>query len=94
MDNEKKYSVIGKVEIGTDEYRDLIESVKNAERELSEERQSRWRESSRANETEKKLKEMSKEYEQMKEFIASPEIKNQYRLFILEKLSKEHTEDE
>lgn len=27
---EKKYSIIGKVEIGTDEYRDLIESVAEA----------------------------------------------------------------
>ena len=94
MDNEKKYSIIGRVEIGTDEYRDLIESVKTAEADLSEERQRRWRESDRANEAEKKLKEVSKEYEQMKEFIALPEIKNQYRLFILEKLSKEHTENE
>lgn len=32
MNMEKKeYSVIGKVEIGTDEYRDLIEAVKDAE---------------------------------------------------------------
>lgn len=32
MNMEKKeYNVIGKVEIGTDEYRDLIEAVKDAE---------------------------------------------------------------
>ena len=32
MNMEKKeYSIIGKVEIGTDEYRDLIEAVKDAE---------------------------------------------------------------
>lgn len=35
MDDEKRnYSVIGTVSIGTDEYRDLIEAVKNAEAKL------------------------------------------------------------
>ena len=31
MNEEKKYSIIGKVEIGTDEYRDLISGLSKAE---------------------------------------------------------------
>ena len=31
MNEEKKYSIVGKVEIGTDEYRDLIAGLVKAE---------------------------------------------------------------
>lgn len=35
MDEKKVYSIIGKVEIGTDEYRDLIEAVHSVDKEKS-----------------------------------------------------------
>lgn len=35
-EERKEYSIVGQVTIGTDEYRDLIESVKEAENEAKE----------------------------------------------------------
>ena len=37
MEENKEYSIKGKVEIGTDEYRDLIEARINLDREASNE---------------------------------------------------------
>lgn len=40
MTGEKKeYSIVGQVTIGTDEYRDLIESVKDSEKESDRQRE-------------------------------------------------------
>lgn len=39
---KKEYSVIGKVEIGTDEYRDLIEAVKDAENRANNSNSDYW----------------------------------------------------
>lgn len=44
MEETKKYSVVGKVEIGTDEYRDLIESVAQETRRADENRSRMWEE--------------------------------------------------
>ena len=41
MNEEKKYTIVGKVEIGTDEYRDLIEGLADARNHASEERSKR-----------------------------------------------------
>lgn len=41
MNEEKKYTIVGKVEIGTDEYRDLIEGLAEARNNASEERSRR-----------------------------------------------------
>lgn len=38
MEERKEYSIIGKVEIGTDEYRDLIEAVAEANKQYEKER--------------------------------------------------------
>lgn len=35
MEDKKEYSMVGKVEIGTDEYRDLIESLAEAKADYS-----------------------------------------------------------
>lgn len=55
MSEEKAYSVIGRVEIGTDEYRDLIESAKQSEVEADKYRQKYWAEQTKVTELEKRL---------------------------------------
>lgn len=91
MNTEKKtYAVIGKVEIGTDEYRDLIEGLAEAKAEASRNDTERWKEYRRASEAEAKLKELETKYAPLNEFIRSDEaILTKYKLYQLEKLSEE-----
>ena len=46
MDEKKAYSIIGQVTIGTDEYRDLIEAVADAEKQKDYYRDQYWAEQS------------------------------------------------
>lgn len=56
MSKEKKtYSVIGTVEIGSDEYRDLIEGMARAEAEAYAQYSARWDAEARLREAEKKI---------------------------------------
>ena len=60
MEEKKTYSVIGTVEIGTDEYRDLIEGMARAEAEANAQTSARWEAEARLREAEKKLAEAEK----------------------------------
>lgn len=85
--NEKKvYSIIGKVEIGTDEYRDLIEAVKTAEVE-ADKQSSRWyAEYTRANAAEVELKEVKTKFEELQSFVNSEEgLRARFRLWKVER---------
>lgn len=83
MEEKKSYSIIGKVEIGTDEYRDLIEGMAAAVKEASDSNSLRWKEYSRANEAENKLKECTNSLELYKKFVNSSElIKAEYIKFL------------
>lgn len=68
-ENRKTYSVIGKVEIGTDEYRDLIEEKSEALRDKSNWYNKYWEESSKVSKLQKELEEVRAELEKYKEFI-------------------------
>lgn len=91
MNEDKKYSIIGRVEIGTDEYRDLIEAVKENEKAYQEANSERYKQYRRANEAEEKLNTFKEEYDRYVAFVnSSEEIKAKYRLFRLEqKLNNE-----
>lgn len=85
MYEKKEYSIIGKVEIGTDEYRDLIEAVKEAEKNYSEANSSRWNESRRADKAEEQLKAATEQLDKVNGFINSrEEIKTKYKLYLVE----------
>lgn len=71
MNEEKKYTIVGKVEIGTDEYRDLIEGLAEAHNNASEERSKRWRLESAFSELEKKNSEIEKSMNELKAFVQS-----------------------
>ncbi len=55
MEEKKQYSVIGRVEIGTDEYRDLIESALRMEKSADDYRSKYWTEQSKVSELTKKV---------------------------------------
>lgn len=94
QDEEKKYSVIGTVQIGTDEYRDLIEGLANAKRELSEQTSRRYNEWRRADNAETKVKELTKENEVIRGFInSSEEIKTKYKLYLIEKQTEKNSNE-
>ena len=71
MNEEKKYTIVGKVEIGTDEYRDLIEGLADARNNASEERSKRWKLETDLSEFKKKNSEIEKSMNELKAFVQS-----------------------
>ena len=93
MNEEKKYSIIGKVEIGTDEYRDLIAGMVKAEADADSYRSRYWSEQNKASNLEKNLEAMTEKADTMSEFInSSEELKAKYALFLVSKQQKESEE--
>ena len=93
MNEEKKYSIIGKVEIGTDEYRDLISGLANAEAEADSYRSRYWSEQIKTSDLDKKLEAMTEKADTMLEFInSSEELKAKYALFLVRKKQEESEE--
>ncbi len=91
LNEEKKYSIIGKVEIGTDEYRDLIESAKDSERKYNDEWHERYKQKARANDLEQKLKALQEQFDELNEFVnSSEELIAKFKLFKFEKYNKEN----
>ena len=93
MNEEKKYSIIGKVEIGTDEYRDLISGLSKAEADADLFRSKYWSEQNKTSDLEKKLEAMTEKADKMSEFInSSEELKAKYALFLVSKQQEESEE--
>ena len=93
MNEEKKYSIIGKVEIGTDEYRDLIAGLSKAEADADSYRSRYWSEQNKTSNLEKKLEAMTEKANAMSEFInSSEELKAKYALFLVSKQQEESEE--
>ena len=91
MDEQKKiYSVIGTVQIGTDEYRDLIESCVESKKEAEENNSKRWEEYRRANKAEDELKAVKAKSELLDAFLKSDaEIMEKYKDWFFEQNRKE-----
>lgn len=82
-ENKKGYSVVGTVTIGTDEYRDLIEAVKDAQRE-KDEQSNKWCEQYRkASELEKENEELKNKLAKYESFIQQETIKDKFALFLV-----------
>lgn len=84
MEN-KEYSVIGKVEIGTDEYRDLIEAVKDAERRADKSNSDYW---DKYREAEALAKEVDS-LKPFKEFVME-KYQDAFKLWKLERMENEN----
>jgi len=82
--DDKKYTIIGKVEIGTDEYRDLIEQKAEAENYASDYCSRYWEEQSKS----KKLdKELSRLKNMLDEFMSDhPEVQTDWSMFVTRKM--------
>lgn len=92
-DEERKYSIIGKVEIGTDEYRDLIEGLSKAKSNESEERSKRWTAENKVSERDKLIKTLTQERDSYLDFINSTELRREeYKTFRLEQMLKKENE--
>ena len=95
MEDTKKYSIVGKVEIGTDEYRDLIEDVAQYKKELYASRSNYWRKSSECSDLKTEnttLKETLKRHNEF--FEENPSIKQEFLIWVSSKLEdKKFTED-
>lgn len=95
MDDEKKeYSFIGKVEIGTDEYRDLISTTTRLSAEHSKMCSDYWNERSRGDKLERALRRAQQEIASLRGFIESNEkFVAQYSLYLFEKKQKEENQE-
>ena len=83
-EERKEYSIVGQVTIGTDEYRDLIESVKESENEAREYRR-------QSNDRYWEIDKLKKEVEslkQYKEFVVEKCL-DSYKLWKLENEQEE-----
>lgn len=69
MEDKKTYSIIGKVEIGTDEYRDLIEEAKEQEKSAEYYRNKYWSEQTASQNKDKEIKKLQAELEKLQNII-------------------------
>jgi len=83
-EERKEYSIVGQVTIGTDEYRDLIEAVKDAEKEARDYR----KESSDRYWEIDRLKKEVESLKQYKEFVTDKCL-DSYKLWKLENEQEE-----
>lgn len=87
MDEEKKYSIIGEVKIGTDEYRDLIEGLAKVKADLDKRNDAYWDMRSKLNKAEEQVKSLQNEFAQLNNFVnSSEELKAKYKAWRLERL--------
>lgn len=90
MDEKKNYSIVGKVEIGTDEYRDLIETVAKLKAGKDDQFSKYWDEHIRADKLNTELKDAKKKLAALQGFVdSSEEIKAKYRLYLVERQTSE-----
>ena len=82
-ENKKVYAVVGTVTIGTDEYRDLIEAVKDAQREKDEQSNKWYEQYRKANELEKENEELKVKIEKYEAFIKQDTVKDKFALFLV-----------
>lgn len=80
---EKKYSVVGTVTIGTDEYRDLLTEKFEAQKEASE-NNSRWYEQyNKARKLEDENEKLRDELDQLKRYIKDNNEQDKLELWIV-----------
>lgn len=84
MNEDRKYEIVGKVEIGTDEYRDLITQCAAAQREYEKERDRRW-------EVERERDSLRKKVEALEPYnkYVVESCHDSYKLWLLEKQTPE-----
>lgn len=92
--DEKKYEIIGKVEIGTDEYRDLIERSLKAENEAGEYRSKFWYEQDEAKKYKNALEVLKEKNAMLIKFITEKNLLDEYNQYALAKKLEDEASDE
>lgn len=69
MEEKKVYSVIGKVEIGTDEYRDLIEQRMEVERDKDNYMRENWKKDKEINDLKKQIEVLQSKVQKCEKFF-------------------------
>lgn len=94
-DKKKTYTIIGKVEIGTDEYRDLIEQLAESKKEADKWNSKYYDVYWKLEKVEKELESTSTRLSSLNEFInSSDEMRTKYKLFLAEQQLKEQEDSE
>ena len=94
MEEQKEYKVVGTVTIGTDEYRDLIEGLAGAKRDIETSNSARWSEYRRAEDANANLKKQTAKCEQYERFINSDDIiKARFKEFLAQELLNSQNEN-
>ena len=87
---DKKYSVVGSVTIGADEYRDLVENGIKQEQEADNYRSKFWNELSKSGDLQKELDALKPKYEALNKFVKSDDaIATKYKLYQIEQKGDE-----
>ena len=82
---EKTYSVVGTVTIGTDEYRDLIESNKENEKLYDEYRAKYWSERSENDSNKKAAEALKQRVDEFNDFMNSVDgVRDKFKLWKLD----------
>ena len=89
MSEEKKYEFVGKVEIGTDEYRDLIQDLERERASADKYRSESWRKDTEIN----KLKKEIEVLKECKEYVTEKCL-DSFRLWKLDRMSQEDEDEE
>ena len=87
----KEYSVVGKVEISTTEYRELIEKGLTAERSADEYRSKFWNEQSEKKKADEMLASCKNKLNDLIQFLTEENLMDKYKLW---KIGKQQEEDE
>jgi len=91
----KEYEVKGTVSIGTDEYRDLITENCELKRKAQKEHDDWYREYNRANDLEKRLKACEEKLSEVNAWFDSDDsLRPKFRLWKMEQIEKEESEEE
>lgn len=85
QEEKKVYSIVGKVEIGTDEYRDLIEDKMTLEKNLSELRSEKWKISDEKNRLNRITVNQKKQLDNYTEFLKEKELSKEFVLWVYKK---------
>lgn len=94
MDEEKKYSIVGRVEIGTDEYRDLIEKNASLQNENFSIRNQKWKLEDENRELQKRTSSQKELIENYKLFLSEKELTKDFDLWAYKKSIEQKNQEE
>lgn len=86
---DKEYSIKGKVEIGTDEYRDLIEQRLILEKKSSNERSRRWDAENELKKVSDKLETVTNKMNKLITYINTKNLTENFKIWQLEQEESE-----